>query len=142
MSPIEAKLCSGLVGGDVRWFHLPPRQQSWECEREWREIFCSCTFERFWKGTFCMFEAEMDSPDRRVILHSLGFGWGEGGELIPSRSFVGPSSSPPPPPWIRPSISHLGGALIKRGTGQLSECPDFQDDQFISLHFLLRVCHS
>ena len=81
----------------------------------------------------------MDSPDRRVILHSLGFGWGEGGELIPSRSFVGPSSSPPPPPWIHPSISHLGGALIKRGTGQLSECPDFQDDQFISLHFLLLV---
>ena len=33
------------------------------------------------------------SPDRRVILRGLGFGWEEG-ELILSRSFVGPSSSP------------------------------------------------
>ena len=51
-------------------------------ERESGEKFSAheheCTFERFWKGTFCMFEAEMDSPDRRVILHSLGFGWGGG----------------------------------------------------------------
>ena len=23
----------------------------------------------------------MDSPDRRVILHSLGFGWGGGGRI-------------------------------------------------------------
>ena len=44
----------------------------------------------------------MDSPDRRVILHSLGFGWGGGGRIDSEQIICGSLLLPSPSPLDTP----------------------------------------
>ena len=106
ISGIEAKL---LVGDDARWFPsaFPAlgsgvRSRRLICRKLRLELQGVSIISL--EGCSHIYEANMGqtSLDRRVILRGLGFGWWEGGELILSRSFVGPSPSPPSSPLDTP----------------------------------------